>query len=287
MSFMQDAYGTNVMLFGADYVWPRRTFEIAKPIIAENGGTVVSELYLPLIADDFSELVAQVRDTQPDYLFVLYPAVWGAAAKALDDAGITYKLTGNGTAISVSQGDLGRARLALSAAGVTDDKSMPGYKVLDSQGLTVSDFKQQVDYKRAIEGELANTLMAMDGVDTARVILSLPEKALFKDDQDQPRASVLIGGRAGLDSAAVRAMIRPVSTLPVSETIATFGWRTSASPAVSPCPVTTLSTPAGRMSAVISASRSAVNGVSSEGLSTTVFPAASAGPSFQVAMLSG
>ena len=85
---MQDAYGTNVMLFGADYVWPRRTFEIAKPIIAENGGTVVSELYLPLIADDFSELVAQVRDTQPDYLFVLYPAVWGAAAKALDDAGL-------------------------------------------------------------------------------------------------------------------------------------------------------------------------------------------------------
>ncbi|MFM8944323.1 MAG: ABC transporter substrate-binding protein [Actinomycetota bacterium] len=85
---MQDAYGTNVMLFGADYVWPRRTFEIAKPIIAENGGTVVSELYLPLIAEDFSELVNEVRDKQPDYLFVLYPAIWGAAAQALDDAGL-------------------------------------------------------------------------------------------------------------------------------------------------------------------------------------------------------
>lgn len=85
---LQDAYGPNVMLFGADYVWPRRSFEIAKPIIADGGGTVVSELYLPLIADDFSELVQEVRNTQPDYIFSLYPAVWGAALKALDDAGL-------------------------------------------------------------------------------------------------------------------------------------------------------------------------------------------------------
>ena len=85
---LQEAYGPNVMLFGADYVWPRRSFEIAKPIIEENGGTVVSELYLPLIADDFSELVQEVRDSQPDYIFSLYPAVWGAALKALDDAGL-------------------------------------------------------------------------------------------------------------------------------------------------------------------------------------------------------
>ncbi|MBA2337134.1 MAG: substrate-binding protein [Acidimicrobiia bacterium] len=85
---LQEEYGPNVMLFGADYVWPRRSFEIAKPIIEENGGTVVSELYLPLIADDFSELVQEVRDTQPDYTLSLYPAVWGAALKALDDAAL-------------------------------------------------------------------------------------------------------------------------------------------------------------------------------------------------------
>jgi ABC-type branched-subunit amino acid transport system substrate-binding protein len=85
---LQAEYGTNVMLFGADYVWPRRSFEIAKPIIEENGGTVVSELYLPLVAEDFTEFVQAVRDTQPDYIFSLYPAVWGAALKALDDAGL-------------------------------------------------------------------------------------------------------------------------------------------------------------------------------------------------------
>jgi urea transport system substrate-binding protein len=87
--FLQDQFGPKVMLFGADYVWPQRSFEIAKPIIAENGGEVVSELYLPLVSEDFSELVQELRSTQPDYMFVLYPAVWGAALKAIDDAGLS------------------------------------------------------------------------------------------------------------------------------------------------------------------------------------------------------
>ncbi len=85
---LQEEYGPNVLLFGADYVWPHRTFEIARPIIEENGGTIVEELYLPLIADDFTELVTAVRDTEPDYIFSLYPAIWGPALKALDDAGL-------------------------------------------------------------------------------------------------------------------------------------------------------------------------------------------------------
>lgn len=85
---LQDEYGANAMLFGADYVWPRRSFEIAKPIIEANGGTVVSELYLPLIAEDFTEFVQEVRDKKPDYIFSLYPALWGAALKALEDAGL-------------------------------------------------------------------------------------------------------------------------------------------------------------------------------------------------------
>jgi len=85
---LQNEYGANAMLFGADYVWPRRSFEIAKPIIEAEGGTVVSELYLPLIAEDFSEFVQEVREKKPDYIFSLYPALWGAALKALDDAGL-------------------------------------------------------------------------------------------------------------------------------------------------------------------------------------------------------
>ncbi|MCY1559544.1 hypothetical protein D9M68_965940 [compost metagenome] len=83
-------------------------------------------------------------------------------------------------------------------------------------------------------------------------------------------------------------MIRePVATEPVRETMRTFGWVTSGSPTLGPRPNTRLTTPAGKSSAMNSASLRAVSGVCSEGLSTTVLPAARAGPSFQAAIISG
>ena len=127
---LQEEYGGNVMLFGADYVWPRRSFEIAKPIIAENGGTVVAELYLPLIADDFSELVQEVRETQPDYIFSLYPAVWGSALKALDDAGLLDSV-GIGT---IFLGDPDYRGIAELAEG--DYTALPFFTVADGAGVT-------------------------------------------------------------------------------------------------------------------------------------------------------
>ncbi|HSL26368.1 MAG TPA: substrate-binding protein [Acidimicrobiia bacterium] len=126
---LQEAYGTNAMLFGADYVWPRRSFEIAKPIIEENGGTVVSELYLPLIAEDFSELVQEVRDTQPDYIFSLYPAVWGAALTALSDAGLLDSV-GIGT---IFLGDPDYAGIADLAEG--SYTALPFFTVADAPGV--------------------------------------------------------------------------------------------------------------------------------------------------------
>jgi ABC-type branched-subunit amino acid transport system substrate-binding protein len=126
---LQEAYGTNAMLFGADYVWPRRSFEIAKPIIEENGGTVVSELYLPLIAEDFSELVQEVRDTQPDYIFSLYPAVWGAALTALNDAGLLGSV-GIGT---IFLGDPDFAGIADLAEG--SYTALPFFTVADAPGV--------------------------------------------------------------------------------------------------------------------------------------------------------
>ena len=75
---------------------------------------------------------------------------------------------------------------------------------------------------------------------------------------------------------------------PVNATLSTSLWAASAAPAVSPKPVTTFTTPSGiPASAISSASRSAVSGVCSAGLSTTVLPQASAGPSFHAAISSG
>ena len=81
---------------------------------------------------------------------------------------------------------------------------------------------------------------------------------------------------------------RPTSVEPVKPIFATSGCSTSRRPTTLPGPATTFTTPSGRpASSASSARRSAVSGVSSAGFSTTVFPQASAGPSFHEAMLSG
>ena len=80
----------------------------------------------------------------------------------------------------------------------------------------------------------------------------------------------------------------PTSVEPVKPILATSGWAIKRSPTTEPGPTTTLSTPSGRPAAsASSAKRSAVSGVSSAGLRTTVLPHASAGPSFQLASMSG
>jgi len=79
----------------------------------------------------------------------------------------------------------------------------------------------------------------------------------------------------------------PLSTEPVSDTSRTSRWRTSPAPTGSPSPVITFRTPGGSTSAASPPSRNAVSGVSSDGLSTIVLPIASAGPIFQIAIISG
>ena len=113
LPLLQKEFGPKVLLFGADYVWPRRSFEVAKPIIKEIGGELVGEVYLPLIADDFTELVKAVRDSKPDYIFTLYPAIWGAALKALTDAGVM-----NGVGVGTTfLGDPDLGGIGVAAAG--------------------------------------------------------------------------------------------------------------------------------------------------------------------------
>ena len=84
--------------------------------------------------------------------------------------------------------------------------------------------------------------------------------------------------------AAIVAMCLPVTVSPVIDTMRTLGCPTSRSPISPPEPESTLSTPAGRASAISSAKRSAESGVRAAGLSTTVLPVARAGPSFHAAM---
>ncbi len=77
-----------------------------------------------------------------------------------------------------------------------------GYTLLDKQGITTSEFQQRVDYQRALEGELAKTIGAIDGVQAAAVHLAVPEQDVFVDNASKPSASVLLQARPGQRMAA-------------------------------------------------------------------------------------
>lgn len=135
-----------------------------------------------------------------------------AVVDELDAQGVAYELADGGTMIMVPRDDVYQTRIALSAQGIPEG-SEGGYSLLDDQGLATSDFQEQTDYKRAMEGELANTIEAIDGVDTAVVHLALPEKKVFSDDQQPATASVLVDAKPGvtLDPQQVQAVVNLVA----------------------------------------------------------------------------
>lgn len=116
---------------------------------------------------------------------------------SLDSKGIEYKLDGNGTRILVPAGNLDATRIALANEGISGQAVPDGFaEIFDNQGLSTTDFAQQVNYERALEGELARTLLFMEGIDGANVQLSIPEESVFvgqqTEEQDKPTASVLV-----------------------------------------------------------------------------------------------
>jgi flagellar M-ring protein FliF len=131
----------------------------------------------------------------------------GTITQALDQAGIKYELRGDGSTIMVSRDKVASARLMLAGKGLPTASSV-GYEIFDSQSaLGQTDFVQQLNMKRATEGELARTIRALDGVTFARVHLVLPERQLFQDATDQASASVTIGiGAREPSSDQVRAV---------------------------------------------------------------------------------
>ncbi|QBI21234.1 flagellar M-ring protein FliF [Egibacter rhizosphaerae] len=133
--------------------------------------------------------------TTPDYS-VLYSGLEGdevgQVVDQLEADGVPYELEGGGTTVLVPREDLYDVRARLAGEGVAGQTSPEGYEVLEEQGLSVSEFRQQVDYQRALEGELSRTLSAMDGIDDANVHLVTPEDSVFTEREDPVEASVVL-----------------------------------------------------------------------------------------------
>src|SRR6478736_2215982 len=148
----------------------------------------------------------------------LYSNLSGQDASAVVDElnkeGVTYQLANGGNTVMVPQGQVYAARIALSGKGLPADTGTGGYSILDSQSLSTSDFQEQTNFKRAMEGELSKTIEAIDGVDTAVVHLALPQKQVFSDQQDPATASVLVKTKIGttLNQDQVQAIVHLVAS---------------------------------------------------------------------------
>jgi flagellar M-ring protein FliF len=135
-----------------------------------------------------------------------------AVVDQLKSAGVGYELAEGGATILVPDDQVYAQRLAAASAGLPGDTS-EGYTLLDKMGVTASEFQQSVTYKRAIEGELASTISAMDGISTASVQLAIPEESVFVSEQQTPTASVFVKTRNGstLSDEKIEAIIHLTS----------------------------------------------------------------------------
>lgn len=121
----------------------------------------------------------------------LEPTEAGKIVEKLKEKKIPYKLEDNGTTILVDKNKVYDTRISIAAEGLPES-GIVGYEIFDKTNLGMSEFVQKLNYRRALEGELAKTISSLNGVKKARVHIVIPEKALFEKDQKQPTASVTL-----------------------------------------------------------------------------------------------
>ena len=129
-----------------------------------------------------------------------------AVRDALQKQGIPFEL-GEGGVIRVPRDQIHRARLDVAQAGLPAGGSV-GFEIFDKQDFWANTFSQRVNFHRALEGELSRTVNTLDEVQAARVHLVIPKPALFKEEQKNPTASIVVRLKPGrqLDAARIQGM---------------------------------------------------------------------------------
>ncbi|MGB6691905.1 MAG: flagellar M-ring protein FliF, partial [Terracidiphilus sp.] len=109
----------------------------------------------------------------------------------LTQAQIPFDVAANGTEIRVPAGQLDKARLATAAKGGVKSGRM-GFEIFDKPNWVGSEFDEQVNYQRALEGELEHTVGSLADVESARVHLVMPHDSLFREQERPAKASVVL-----------------------------------------------------------------------------------------------
>lgn len=152
----------------------------------------------------------------PDYR-VLYSNLsdrdGGSIIGSLQQMNVPYKMAEGGGAILVPSGQVYEVRLRLASQGLPKG-SIVGFELMENQKLGTSQFLEQVNYQRALEGELTRSIQSLSAVQGARVHLAIPRPSVFTREQQKPSASVLVSLHPGrvLDKAQVSGIVHLVSS---------------------------------------------------------------------------
>jgi len=152
----------------------------------------------------------------PDYK-VLYANVsdrdGGAIIASLQQMNVPYRFTEGGGAILVAADKVAEVRLKLASQGLPKGGTV-GFELMDNQKFGTSQFAEQINYQRGLEGELARSIESLGPVETARVHLALPKPSLFVREQKKPSASVVLTLHRGrsVDEGQVSAIVHMVSS---------------------------------------------------------------------------
>ena len=155
------------------------------------GGVTVTSLILLIVlfslldTPNFSTLYTNLNPTDANKV-----------VQELKSKKIPYKLEAGGSTIKVPQKDVYTLRLNFASKGIPNS-GIVGYEIFDKNTIGMSEFMQKLNYRRALEGELCRTIMEQEGVAAARVHIVFPKKAIFKEDEVKPTASVVIKVKDG------------------------------------------------------------------------------------------
>src|SRR5690348_15407205 len=110
---------------------------------------------------------------------------------ALDDAKVPYKVGSGGSSIMVPADKVYTMRMQLAARGIPRGDGV-GFEIFDKPNFGISDFVQRANYVRAVQGELSRTISQLDEIESARVMIVLPENRLLLDKDKYATASVFV-----------------------------------------------------------------------------------------------
>jgi flagellar M-ring protein FliF len=124
----------------------------------------------------------------------------GAIVAKLKETGTEHKLAENGTSVLVPADKVDEVRLELAGEGLPKTGRI-GFELFDKTNISLTDFGEHVNYRRAVEGELEKTIKSINGIEDARVHVTFPKDSVFLDAREAAKASVLVHVKPGVHLA--------------------------------------------------------------------------------------